>query len=276
MTGAAGRGAFRSVKQADRILSLAAGVLPEHDGLAVARAAAEAGYTHFGVTVGETWSDADTRAVRALMRSHGLECLDAEVIWLGAGAEVTEQHQRIVAVAAELGAANVLVVSDEADTGRTAQALHRLCEVAAPAGLRVCLEFLRITAISRPSQALAAVRQAGHPAVGLLVDSLHLARSGEPAAVLEGHADLLPYLQLCDAPRDFRDDAAGLLEDALVRRSAPGEGELPLLDTLRLSPGVPLSLEVRSRAYRERYPDPAERAAAIRRQTLRFLEQLDG
>ncbi|MEM1232328.1 MAG: TIM barrel protein, partial [Pseudomonadota bacterium] len=215
-------------QQAARTLSLAAGVLPEHGGPKVAEAAAAAGYSHFGVTVGEDWTAADTRAVRALMRTHGLHCLDAEVIWLGERAEITDRHRQIVAVGAELEADNLLVVSDEPDLARTADGLHQLCELAAPNGQRVCLEFLRITAISRPSQALAAVRQAAHPAVGILVDSLHLARSGEAAAILAGQSSLLPYLQLCDAPANFTDDPAGLLEDALDRRSAPGEGELPL------------------------------------------------
>ena len=257
------------------VLSLAAGVLPEHDGPEVAAAAAAAGYSHFGVTVGEHWTAEATRRVRALMQTHGLKCLDAEVIWLGAGARVLEQHRRIIAVAAELEAANVLVVSEEADTARAAAGLHQLCELAAPAGLRVCLEFLRITAISRPSQALAVIRQAAHPAAGILVDSLHLARSGESAAVLAGQEALLPYLQLCDAPLHFSDDPAGLLEDALDRRCAPGEGELPLEETLGLNRMAPLSLEVRSRAYREQYPDPAERARAIRRRTLDFLAARD-
>ncbi len=163
------------------------------------------------------------------------------------------------------------MVSSETDSGRIAAAQHALCELAEPAGMRVVLEFLRITAVTRPSQALAIARAADHPAAGVLVDSLHLARSGETAAELRGQVRYLPYVQLCDAPLGFVDTPQGLLEDALDRRCAPGEGELPLAETLALNPGCPLSLEVRSRHYRERYPQPAERAAQILQQTQRFL-----
>ena len=72
------------------------------------------------------------------------------------------------------------------------------------------------------------------------------------------------------------DEQQSLLEDALDLRSAPGEGELQLAPLLKLLPAdTPLSMEVRSRAYRERYPDPQARAAAVLAQTMSFLESID-
>ena len=68
--------------------------------------------------------------------------------------------------------------------------------------------------------------------------------------------------------------SAGILEleDALDARLAPGEAELPLTDLLDVLPaGIPLSLEVRSKHYRDSYPDFAARGRAIREQTERFL-----
>jgi sugar phosphate isomerase/epimerase len=65
------------------------------------------------------------------------------------------------------------------------------------------------------------------------------------------------------------------LEDAVDGRSAPGEGGLPLAALLNALPaGIPLSLEVRSRRYREQYPDPVARARAVLEQTRRFLRSL--
>ncbi|MEM1231154.1 MAG: TIM barrel protein [Pseudomonadota bacterium] len=261
------------MSQTQPLLSLAAGILPEYRGPAVAAAAAEAGYRAFGVTGDQDWQDAETAQVRALQRAHGMAWLDVEVVWLQAGARVTDLHRRIIDVGAELGARQVLMVSAEPDPQAVAEAQHALCELAAPAGMGVVLEFLRITAITRPSQALAIARAAAHPGAGVLVDALHLARSGEDVATLAGAADLLPYLQLCDGPRTCEEDAEALLEDALDRRSAAGEGQLPLRALMAQVPGVPLSLEVRSRRYREAYPEAAARAGAVLAQTRRWLAQ---
>ena len=65
---------------------------------------------------------------------------------------------------------------------------------------------------------------------------------------------------------------ADYLRDAIDDRSAPGEGGLPLRPLLGALPAdVPLSLEVRSRKYRERYPDATDRARAVLHATQRFL-----
>ena len=86
---------------------------------------------------------------------------------------------------------------------------------------------------------------------------------------------LLPYVQLCDGNLACAPDYEHLLEDALDLRCAPGEGELPLHTVVGALPdGEPFSLEVRSRVYRERYPNPVERARAVREQTERFLMEL--
>jgi sugar phosphate isomerase/epimerase len=86
----------------------------------------------------------------------------------------------------------------------------------------------------------------------------------------------LPYAQLCDGPaRLQRADHATFLADAIDGRSAAGEGELPLRDLLAALPAnVPLSLEVRSKRYRDRYADPVERARAVLDATDRFLAVL--
>jgi hypothetical protein len=59
---------------------------------------------------------------------------------------------------------------------------------------------------------------------------------------------------------------------------APGKAvvqELPLQALLEVLPGhCPLSLEVRSRYYREAFPDPAARAMALRRRTVEFLDSV--
>ena len=258
-------------------LSLAAGVLPEHPPETVAEAAGRAGYRLSGFTVDpQQWSDATTARVRARLAQWDLAVLDVEVVWIPAGGRLDDSHRRIVEIGGELGARNVLVVSSEADPARVAEALRRLCEWAEPFAMRVALEFLMITPIRSLAQARTIVDACDHPAAAVLVDTLHLARAGNtPDDVAALPADLRPYVQFCDAPATCGDSHQAYLEDALDRRSAPGEGDLPLAALLTHLPAdCPLSLEVRSRAYREAYPDPTERAAAIRQRTLQFLDSL--
>lgn len=257
-------------------LSLAAGALPEFDPPQVAEAAGRAGFTKVGFTIDPSrWDAPMQRAVQRQLRLWQLSVLDVEVVWIPAGGSLDDGHRRIVEAGAELGAGNVLVVSSEPDPARSAAALARLCEWAAPAGLRVCLEFLMITAIRTLPAALAVVRACGHPAAAVLVDSLHLQRAGHrPAELATVEPERLPYLQFCDGPAGCRDSHEDYLRDALDLRSAPGEGELPLDALLDIVPaGCPLSLEIRSRHYRERYPEPAARASVILSRTLAFFDR---
>jgi sugar phosphate isomerase/epimerase len=102
-----------------------------------------------------------------------------------------------------------------------------------------------------------------HPpgTAGILVDNLHLARSGGSVADLTAvPLNLMPYLQIADAAGPTPQTAADLLEEAVHGRLLPGEGDLPIKDLLVAVPNVALSFEVRSTALHERFPDPVDRA----------------
>jgi sugar phosphate isomerase/epimerase len=155
---------------------------------------------------------------------------------------------------------------------RTVAAFAALCERAQPYGLRPVLEFMVFTAVKTATQALAIVERAGHPAGGVLVDPLHLARAGgspaEVAALVAAHPARFPYMQLCDAPLAAPDD---LYREAVEDRLPAGEGELPLDQLLAaMPPGVPLSVETPVRALAGL--DPAERARRALAATRRLLE----
>ena len=62
--------------------------------------------------------------------------------------------------------------------------------------------------------------------------------------------------------------------DAIDGRLAPGEGSVPVAAMVKALPAdLPISLEIRSRHYRERFPDPLERARAILAQTRAFFAE---
>jgi sugar phosphate isomerase/epimerase len=268
-----GRIRFRDVSE--HLLSLAAGVLPEVSPDVIAAPAAAAGYPASGIWFDpETWTNATTADVARALRSNGLIPLDIEVIWIRAGDVPTDAARRLIDAGGVLGARNVLIVSANPDPVETRHQFAALCELAEAAGMRACLEFLMISQIQTLEQALAVVGDVGHPNGGVLIDALHLQRCGAmPEDLRRVDARLLPYAQLCDGPAALSEpDHQAFLVDAVDGHSAPGEGGLPLRQLLEVLPtGIPLSLEVRSRAYRDRYPDPVDRARAVLEQTQRFL-----
>lgn len=263
---------------ASHCLSLASGVMPEATPVQTARAAADAGFDAVGLWVEVAqWTADTTREVRAIVQDAGMRVLDAEVIWIKPG-EANPDHLRLIDIAAELKAENVLVVSSDSDLGATAAKFAQLCEHAAPTGIRVALEFGAFTDIPNLATALGILRQVNHPSQALLIDPLHLHRSGgRPADLAQVPAPWFNYAQMCDATLvgpDIRDRAA-VREEAVDFRLIPGDGELPLAELRAALPaGIPLSLEIRSKSLRAGLPDFTERARAVMIGTRRWLKGL--
>ena len=182
------------------LLSLASGVLPEFTPQQVATAAIAAGWPAVGIWVEpSTWTKAIAQEVRALTKDAGLDVLDVEVIWIKPGPDDPD-HFRIIDAGAEIGARHVLVVSSEPDPGAAAARFGRLCDHAAASGLRACLEFGAFTAVRDLAAALDVLARAGRPEAGLLIDPLHLRRTGgAPADLRSVDPHRFPYAQICDA-----------------------------------------------------------------------------
>jgi sugar phosphate isomerase/epimerase len=107
---------------------------------------------------------------------------------------------------------------------------------------------------------------------GVLIDNLHLSRSGSSVEEVSGMPrELFPYLQICDASSTRPTDFGGLFDEALNGRLCPGEGSLPIGELLQVIPNVPLSFEVRSKFLRD-ITDPVERAKHL----LKFAQQTCG
>ena len=263
----------------NRPIGFASGIVPGLPAADTVSAAIAGGFDMVGLWVEPPhWTAATTREVRSRVADGGIGVLDVEVVWIRPGPDDPD-HFRIIDIGAEVGARNVLVVSSDPDTGAAAAKYARLCDHGAERGLRVCLEFGLFTEVHRLADARAIVEATDSPARGILIDPLHLHRSGgTPAEVAALPHELLPYAQFCDAPAALPDlgDLASIREDALDRRQQAGEGGLPLAALLvALPPDIPLSIELRSRALREAWPDPADRARVTARATRAFLAARD-
>jgi sugar phosphate isomerase/epimerase len=249
----------------ERVLSLAAGTALDVSPPDLVDVAAAAGFDAVGVWFdAATFTTAMARRVRARLDHHGLIALDLEPIMLNVGDHV-DHGEAIVDAALEVGARHVLVASRQPNDALVAERLAALAARCAGTDLMLVLEFLPALATRTLQQAVAIVTAVDHPQVRVLVDALHLARSGgTPADVAALAAGTVPYLQLCDAPADLGDTSpAGLIHEALHARLLPGEGDLPLQALLDAVPEVAVSFEQRSAALRDRYPDPVARARAV-------------
>lgn len=258
-----------------QVLSLASGVMPDASPLQTVQAAAASGFDAVGLWIDlTTWTPQTTQEVRQAVRDSGLQVLDAEVIWLRPGPG-NPDHLRALDIAAEVGAANVLVVSSDPDAEATVEKFVTLCEYVRSMPLRVALEFGAFTDVPALEAAAAILHQAAQPNQSLLVDALHLCRSGGRAAALRRlPAAWFSYVQLCDAPLSgpSASDRAAIREEAVDYRLCPGEGELPLAELLGVLPaGLPLSVEVRSKRLRDDYPDFSERARVVERLSRQWL-----
>jgi sugar phosphate isomerase/epimerase len=144
--------------------------------------------------------------------------------------------------------------------------------MARPHGINVVCEFLPIFPLNTLSMAAEIVENSRATNGGVLIDNLHLSRSGSSIEEVSGlPRELFPYLQICDAPSTRPTDFGGLLDEALNGRLCPGEGSLPIVELLQVVPNVPLSFEVRSKFLRD-ITDPVERAKHL----LKFAQQTCG
>ena len=120
----------------------------------------------------------------------------------------------------------------------------------------------RAEASAAENEAWAAVSAAGHPAVGLAVDTFHLLARGDDASALTAvPGDRIAYLQVADAPYLSMD----VLEWSRHHRCFPGQGSMDVVGVVSavLEAGYrgPLSLEVFSDIVREAAPQDTARSS---------------
>lgn len=257
-------------------ISMAAGIMPEATPLQLVEAAARAGFDYGGMWMEPaSWTSETTRAVRHRLDDSGLRLLDIEVVWIKPG-PLDPDHLRIVDVGAELGARNVLCVSSDPDEGATIAKIAAIADHGAKLGITVNLEFGLFTRVRTIDAARRIVDRSGSSNLAILIDALHLTRSGgtaEQVAALP--PERISYVQLCDAPMPGAqpDDDDAILLEAIDGRMPLGTGGLPLRELLNvLPPDLPIGIEERSLSLRSQWPDLNERAKACYITSRRYLD----
>jgi sugar phosphate isomerase/epimerase len=239
-------------------------------------AAATAGFRRVGLTLwvpdgtespgcvsSPCTSAADRRTLRSHLDASGVSVLDVGVVVLSPSLDL-DRVAGLVETASALGSDRLVVMNRDDVPGRAAANLHAVCSLAAPAGMRVGIEFMPYTATRTLREATALVTAAAAPNAGLIVDLLHLYRSGGTADDLAGlPPEAVHLVQLCDARRQAP-PAADLRAEALADRLYPGEGKLPLRTVLAALPrNVCTTVEAPVARHADRSPAYRAMAAAV-------------
>jgi sugar phosphate isomerase/epimerase len=137
----------------------------------------------------------------------------------------------------ELGAERINTISMDPDLGRSLDQFGVLAEMSGARGMESSIELCPVLTINNLASAVVAVRHVGRKDFTLLLDTMHLGRSGATAAEIAAlDTAMLGYVQLCYAPLNT------------TNPTYIGQATLPLREYLSALPtGVVVSLEVPSR-----------------------------
>lgn len=183
------------------------------------------------------------KRIKKQMSEAGVSLFDIEAFWLMPESDLGHMR-RAIELGGELGAQHVLVVGNDPNRSRLLDNFSILCAYCREFGLRPVLEFIPYSQIRSLAEAHRFLEISGESDAGLLVDALHLSRSGaRPSDLLAYPKDLFSYMHLCDAPLPAP-TGPDVRVEAREKRLYPGEGDLPLIEFVNcFEKGTPVSIE---------------------------------
>ena len=178
-------------------------------------------------------------------------------------------------VLAELGVPWINTVSLDPDLNRTFDQFAALTELAAQRGIQTAVEPVPGLTIADLPTALAARENVGRSDFRLLIDTMHLVRSGHGAADLAAlDPEYIGYAQLCDTTLQPRVD--NYSEEAIFERMVPGTGELPLRDIISELPAdIVIELEIPQRSLALAGVSPVDRLRPCVQAARRLLSEAE-
>lgn len=216
-------------------------------------------------------SAAEQAKMRRRIAATGVGVLYIEMVPLAEATRVAG-FEPLLETGAAIGATRLAVAGDSPDFAVVAERMAEMCDLAQRYGIAVDLEFMPFRPVASFADAVDVVRRVGRLNAHILVDALHVFRSGSDLrGIASADATLIGTFQLCDAPRE-RPPAAELVVEARTRRLMPGEGGLALGALMAALPaGVPLGVEV---PLAGQYPGlaPGERLKRLAAGTRAFLD----
>lgn len=189
------------------------------------------------------------RALLDALAETGVKVLEIGVFPLKPTTQARD-FEPVVAFSAKIGARYLVCPIEDDDRARRAATFGGVCDLAARYGMEALVEFNPYSGCRSLGEAAELAREAGRPNGKLLIDVLHLSRSGgSPEDARRLDPALVPLVHFCDAPPRPTDDRSvdELRKESRTARLLPGEGSLWLRELLDvLSPDVAISVEAPS------------------------------
>jgi sugar phosphate isomerase/epimerase len=215
------------------------------------------------------------RETRSRLAGTGIKVHDIELFRMDPAIE-PEDFAPELEVAAKLGARRVIAQLPDPDRDRAVDRFGRLCDMAKAYGIFVGLEFPHWTETGNLTEAVRVLRAANRTNAGILIDMLHMARSGSSTDELRTlPREWFQFAHVCDAEREVPPTMERILRTARDERLFPGEGTIDVRGILScLPPDIPYSLEI-PRSTLTKAVGPEEVARLALRATRRHLEDVE-
>lgn len=213
------------------------------------------------------------RRLRDLAADLGVRIFEAESFGIDKDF-MPDPYARAVDAAAAIGAGVIVSAGIDDDAGRLAANYRWLAERAAEHGILMVMEFMPYRGMRTLPAALAMHAAVDHPNAKLLIDAIHLSRSGAGVAEIAAVPDrsIIGHFHICDAPAVPPARLEDKLAESRSGRLYPGEGGLPLRELVELLPeNCSISLEAPHRD--QQGWAPADRILSAGRATLGWLRQ---
>lgn len=256
--------------------------LGDLDPFEMVRAAGEGGFKASGIRLtghrpGDSWpfdpqSEADITRMRAVMAQAGVRLVNACTYRVTADVDPAA-YGPVLAASSALRIGTLICNSFATEEAIIVSKLAAIADLAKPFGIRLALEFIPVSAVKTLEQAARIAEATGRDNVGLVIDALHLWRSGgSPVDIQAVNPLLLQSVQLCDGPLQAPVGDA-LYAEMRGGRLMPGQGAFDLPGLLRT---LPRDIEVEVEAPNTVYAGlpPAQRARVARVETEAFLATL--
>ena len=211
--------------------------------------------------------------MRTLADVAGIALVNASTYRFVPGVSV-EDYDPVLETCAELGIGTITANSFAGERAEVAALMQAVAERAALLGIRIAIEFIPVSKVRTAEDALALVLATGSDNVGILVDALHLWRSGGSVRTIEDlPSDRLFAVQLCDGPANAPQPDQ-LAMEMRKGRLLPGAGEFDLRGLMQ---ALPAGIEVEIEAPNARFDSltPADKARLVHNAARSFLETLE-